>query len=465
MTAAFWTLARLREALAPMLLAPAPEGDAPVASICTDTRAIGPGDCFVALVGERFDAHDFLAEAVARGAAALVVNAGRSGADLRAPVFRVSDTLAAFGALARHRRRAWAANGRVVGIGGSNGKTTTKELVRGALGGTRRVHATRANLNNLVGVPQTLLALPDEANVAVVEMGMNVPGEMERLVGIVEPDIAVVTCIAEEHLEGLGDMEGVMREESFIFDGAPVAIVPASQPEVARAAEGRALRVVTAGLGEGDLRASEWGLGHDGRGWLEVEGVDVRPRVRGLHNLRNTMLALAVARELGVSIEDAARGVASAETPAMRMAWEQIGGVTLINDAYNASPASMRAALELLSALPGGRQRVAVLGTMRELGDHTTRLHDELARAALDSPIELLAGAGEMGLALRRAAGERGGGNGGAGDARLVAAEDIHDLWTALAPRLERDAVILLKASRGVELERLVPSITAWANS
>jgi UDP-N-acetylmuramoyl-tripeptide--D-alanyl-D-alanine ligase len=287
-------------------------------------------------------------------------------------------------------------------------------------------------------------------------MGMNVPGEMERLVGIVEPDVAVVTCIAEEHLEGLGDVEGVMREESFIFDGARVAIVPAAQPEVARAAQGRAGRVVTAGLGAGDLRASRWGVEPDGHVWLEVEGVSVRPRVRGLHNLRNTMLALAVARECGVSLEDGARGVESAEGPAMRMAWESVGRVTLINDAYNASPASMRAALELLSGLPGGRQRVAVLGTMRELGSHSTRLHHELAREALDSPIELLAGAGEMGVALHRA---------GADDPRIVVADDIHDLWTALQPRLQPDAVILLKASRGVELERLVPSITAWANS
>ena len=139
----------------------------------------------------------------------------------------------------------------------------------------------------------------------------------------------------------------------------------------------------------------------------------------------------------------------------MRMAWETLGRATLINDAYNASPASMRAALELLGELPAGRQRVAVLGTMRELGAHSVRLHDELAREALASPIEVLAGAGEMGHALRDAA---------AADPRLVVADEIHDLWAALEPRLEPDAVILLKASRGVELERLVPSITAWAN-
>lgn len=456
MSKPFWTLDRVREALRPLLAGSTPEGDAPITAISTDTREIRAGDCFVALVGERFDAHDFLAEAVARGASALVVSRQGDHAAFGVPVFLVSDTLGALGALARDRRRAWAPHGPAVGVGGSNGKTTTKELIRGALSTRLRVHATKGNLNNLVGVPKTLLAVPDDATAAVVEMGMNVPGEMERLVGIVEPDISVVTCIAEEHLEGLGDIEGVMREESYIFDGARVAIVPASQPEVARAARGRAGRVVTAGLVEGDLRAERWGVEPDGHVWLEVDGVSVRPRVRGMHNLRNSMLALAVARECGVSLEDAARGVESAEGPAMRMAWENLGRVTLINDAYNASPASMRAALELLSGLPGGRQRVAVLGTMRELGAHSARLHHELAREALDSPIELLAGAGEMGDALHLA---------GADDPRLVVADDIHDLWTALQPRLHPDAVILLKASRGVELERLVPSITAWANS
>jgi UDP-N-acetylmuramoyl-tripeptide--D-alanyl-D-alanine ligase len=456
MSAPFWTLRRVRDALLPLLADRAPAADAPIAGISTDTRDIRPGDCFVALAGERFDAHDFLAEAVAQGASALVVSRPGDYAALGVPILRVDDTLVALGALARYRRRAWAPEGRVIGVGGSNGKTTTKELIRGALSARLCVHATKGNLNNLVGVPKTLLALSDDADAAVVEMGMNVPGEMQRLVGIVEPDISVVTCIAEEHLEGLGDMAGVMREESFIFDGARVAIVPASQPEVARAAQGRAGRVITAGLGEGDLRSELWGVEADGHVWLEVGGVRVRPRVRGVHNLRNAMLALAVARECGVSIADAARGVESAEGPAMRMAWENVGRATLINDAYNASPASMRAALELLSGLPGGRQRVAVLGTMRELGAHSTRLHHELAREALDSPIELLAGAGEMGDALHRV---------GADDPRLVVADDIHDLWTALQPRLQRDAVILLKASRGVELERLVPSITAWANS
>jgi UDP-N-acetylmuramoyl-tripeptide--D-alanyl-D-alanine ligase len=448
----FWTVARVAAALREECTGAVPRDDRPLVRVSTDTRRIEAGDCFVALAGEHFDAHDFLAEAVERGAAALVVSRPERTAGLGVPVFAVRDTLAALGALAHYRRRAW--GGTVVGVGGSNGKTTTKELIRAALGACVTVHATTGNLNNLIGVPLTLLALPDTADVAVIEMGMNVPGEMARLRDIVAADIAVLTSVTEEHLEGLGSLDGVMREESVIFDGARVAITPASQPELAAAARARAARVITAGLDSGDVRADRWSVGEGGEGKIEIDGATVRPPIRGVHNLRNTMLAIAVARELGIAAVDAARGIARAVFPAMRMEWTPLGRATLINDAYNASPASMHAALDVLAGSGGGRQRVAVLGTMRELGSHAARLHAQLARAALASPVEIVAGIGEIGDALREL---------GAGDARVVTATDVDDLWTALEPRLARDAVILLKASRGVKLERLLPSLTDWA--
>ena len=451
----FWTIGRIAEALGDECVGAIPRDDRPVSGITTDTRGIAPDSCFVALAGERFDAHDFLRDAVARGVAALVVSQPERTAGLGVPVFAVRDTLAALGTLARYRRRVW--NGTVVGVGGSNGKTTTKEFIRSALGSRLAVHATTGNLNNLIGVPLTLLAIPADAAVAVIEMGMNVPGEMTRLRAIAESSIVVLTSVSEEHLEGLGSIEGVIREESELFDGAAVAIVPASQPEIAQAASGRAARIVTAGLDAGDVRPSRWSVGPDGAGEIEIDGVTVRPPARGAHNLRNTMLALAVARELGVSMEDAARGIAHATFPSMRMEVAPLGraGATLINDAYNASPASMRAALDVLAASGAGRQRVAILGTMRELGTHAVRLHDEIARAAVGSPVEIVAGIGEIGEALRGL---------GADGSRIVIARDVDDLWPALEPRLARDAVILLKASRGVKLERLVPTLTEWAN-
>jgi UDP-N-acetylmuramoyl-tripeptide--D-alanyl-D-alanine ligase len=451
----FWTIARIADALREECTGAIPRDDRAIARITTDTRSIAPGDCFVALIGERFDAHDFLPQAVERGATAVVASHPERTTALGVPVFAVRDTLVALGALARYRRRAW--SGTVIGVGGSNGKTTTKELIRAALAACLGVHATTGNLNNLIGVPLTLLALPDDADVAVIEMGMNVPGEMARLRGIVEPEIAVMTSVSEEHLEGLGSLEGVMREESELFDGAQVAIVPASQPEIAHAAKGRAARVVSAGLDAGDVHPSRWSSGADGAGEIEIDGATVRPPTRGAHNLRNAMLALAVARELGLSMEDAARGIARATFPAMRMEMAPLGkgGATLINDAYNASPASMRAAIDVLAGSGSGRQRVAVLGSMRELGVHAPRLHEEVARAALASPVEIVAGMGEIGEALRAV---------GSGDPRVVVAREVEELWAALVPRLARDAVILLKASRGVKLERLVPPLTEWAN-
>ena len=450
----FWTRDRVAHALAPCATVTLPRGSAPLSGVSTDTRSIAPGSLFVALAGEHFDAHEFLRDAVKAGAGAVVVSRPGAAAGLGVPAYVVADTLVALGALANYRRRAWGPRGPVIAIAGSNGKTTTKELTRSALASRLEVHATSGNLNNLVGVPLTLLALPDAADVVVVELGMNVPGEMTRLRAIAEPTITVITCIAEEHLEGLGSLEGVMREESIALDGAQIGVVPASQPDVVAVARGKVRRVVTAGLGEGDVCASRWGTSPDGGGWLELDGITVRPPVPGAHNLRNAMLAMAVARECGIPVADAARGIEAAVIPPMRMAWGSLGTATLINDAYNASPASMRASLDVLAGLEGTRQRVAVLGTMRELGTHAVRLHDEIARYALASPIEVIAAIGEMATALVAAA---------PNDPRLVLGDDLDALWPRLEPRLARDAIVLLKASRGVRLERLVPLLTAWA--
>jgi UDP-N-acetylmuramoyl-tripeptide--D-alanyl-D-alanine ligase len=449
-TPGFWSLRRVADALRSQARTNPPSDDRPIARVWTDTRSVKSGDLFVALKGENFDAHDYVKDAVAGGAIAVVVS--RPVAKLGVPVIEVRDTLAALGALGQYRRRAW--NGPVVSVAGSNGKTSTKELIRAALGSDLEVHCTTGNLNNLVGVPLTLLAIPDEAEVAVVEMGTNQPGEVATLRAIVEPTLAVITSVGEEHLEGLGDVAGVLREELCVTDGVLVVVAPASQPEIAAGARGRAKRVVEAGLESGDLRATDWEVRPDGTGRMTVEGVSVAVPLRGAHNLRNAMLALAVAREMGISIEAAARGIAALTALPMRVNLEQIGRASLINDAYNANPPSMRAAIDLLVHAGAGRQRVAILGTMRELGGSAARLHEELARAALASPVELVGGVGEMGLALATLA---------PGSPRVVTGDDPAVVWRALASRVAPDAVILLKGSRGVRLEQLVPAITSWA--
>jgi len=448
----FWTLDRVAAALEQCATARLPRGSTSLAGITTDTRSLDPGELFVAIRGERFDGHDYLAAAVSAGAGAVVVSQAPPLGLLGIPVFQVDDTLVALGALGGYWRKVW--GGTLVAVAGSNGKTTTKELIRAAVGKEMRVHATTGNLNNRVGVPLTLLAIPPDAEVAVVEFGTSIPGEVGILREIARPDIAVVTSVAEEHLEGLGDLAGVLREETACYDGVAIGVAPASQPEIEEVARTRAKRVIVAGLDRGDVTPRSWKLEADGRGTLEFDGVIVSPPLRGLHNLQNTMLAVAIARTLEVKDESIASGIARMPAPRMRVAWESLGRATLINDAYNANPGSTRAAIGLLKGIGTGRQRVVVLGTMRELGPSSDKCHDDISRLALESGADVVAGIGDFAASLERIAGS---------DKRVVTAASVEELWPLLSRRLDPNAVILLKASRGVQLEQLVPHLTSWA--
>ncbi len=421
MSTGFWTLDRIAAALADQAVGRLPRGPTQVSVVTTDTRKIQKGNVFVALRGERFDGHDYLSDAVRDGASALVVSRVPKLNTLGVPIFEVRDTLIALGALAHYWRKAWGKT--IVAVAGSNGKTSTKDLIKAALSGAYTVHATSGNLNNRIGVPLTLLALPPEAEVAVVEVGTSLPGEVAILRDIAEPDMSLVTSIAEEHLEGLGDLGGVLREEVAIYDGVAVGIAPSAQPEIAEVARGKARRLIVAGLeSNADVKPDRWEIGP---------------------------------RECGVSYEDATAGIADVPQPKMRSSWEQVGGVTLINDAYNANPGSSRAAIEFLKGTGSGRQRVIVLGTMRELGAASQQCHADIAGLALASGADIVAGIGEFAPALEKQ---------DQGD-RVITAADVEDLWPRLQARLQRNAIILLKASRGVQLERLVPHLTTWATA
>jgi UDP-N-acetylmuramoyl-tripeptide--D-alanyl-D-alanine ligase len=445
-----WSDAQVRQALE----LPGPSGEASYAGIVTDTRQPAPGALFVALAGERFDAHEFLPAAAAAGARGAVVRAGTPDVP-GLLLYRVPDTLRALGALAHARRRRLP--GPVVAITGTNGKTSTKEMIAAALRTRYRTHATRANLNNLVGVPLTILEAPDDSEALVLEAGANLPGEIARHREIIAPSIAVITNVAAGHLEGFGSGEQVLREKLSLTDGVPLAVVgtdPASLPELARQ---RARKVISAGLTGADRVPGKVELDPDGRPRLSIGAQRFLLDARGRHQAGNAMLAWTVAEALGLDPERVARSLEHLALPGGRGELQQYGELTVLNDAYNANPASFRAAIELARALRGKRRLVFVAGTMRELGESSAAHHAEIAGLLLALRPDVLAAVGEFAPILEAQ-------RGSLGD-RLLTAADAAELAPRLAERLHGDEFVVLKGSRGVALERVLPDLVARASS
>ena len=416
-------------------------------SVSTDTRSLKRGALFVALVGEKFDGHKFLEEARERGTLGAVVKRGTAPVD-GLGYFEVNDTLAALGLLACERRREIA--GPVVAVTGSNGKTATKEMLAAALGTKWVVHATRENLNNLVGVPLTVLDAPAICDCLVVEVGASEPGEVARLRRVVEPSIGVVTNVAVAHLEGFGTVERVLQEKISLLENVQLAVVGTNPPSLAARAAEVAQRVVTAGLGEAArVRPADWGLDARGRGWLDRGGVRVALPLVGRHQLDNALLALAVAEELGLDRESVAAALGKVRLPPGRCEVLTGGDRTVLHDAYNANPASLTALLETARVLRGGRPLVVVLGTMLELGDNSAKLHAEMAGAVMAAEPDMVAVLGEFVPAFERFARDLGD--------RLLTADDPESLGRLVAGRLSGGELVLVKGSHGMRLERAVP--------
>jgi UDP-N-acetylmuramoyl-tripeptide--D-alanyl-D-alanine ligase len=422
-------------------------------AIATDTRTLVPGALFVALRGERYDAHDFLDAARQAGAAGAVVREGTAPVD-GLPLLHVPDPLTAYGLLARARRRDLA--GPVVAVTGTNGKTSTKEMLAAVLGTRFRTHATRINLNNLVGVPQTILEAPETTEALVVEAGASVPGEMAIHRTVIEPTIAVVTNVAPGHLEGFGGMEGVLAEKLELVRGVAVAVVGTSPPELGALARQRGPgRVVTAGLEGADFTPTRVEMDREGRAILFLRPHRVALPLVGRHQASNAMLAWAVGHELGLDPEAAARALERVAIPGGRGQLTRIGGMTVYNDCYNANPASFEAAIAAAAGLRAGRRLVFIAGSMRELGPDSPRYHREVARRLVDLSPDLLAVEGDFVPGIepwREALADR-----------LVTASDVASLGPLLADRLLGNELVVLKASRGVALERILPAITARA--
>ena len=425
----------------------------PLGPICTDSRRLQAGALFVPLVGEQFDGHAFLADAERLGAqAALVARDSDRPVPGRLLHWRVDDTTQAYQALANLHRHALARP--VVAVTGSAGKTTTRELIRAALAPLGLIQASASNNNNDIGVPLTLLGAGSGHAAVVVEMGMRGPGEIERLSRCAEPDLAVITNIGTAHIGRLGSREAIAAAKCEITSALKpdgLVVIPAGDPllEAALSAvwNGRVHRV---GL-EGEVSASmadDLGQLDVGSGLLSLQNRRYRMPLEGRHNARNWLLARAVAEEFGVGMDSLSSLVV--KVPGGRNRRLQLGGLTVLDETYNASPEAVFAALELLGQQPG--RRFAVLGTMLELGADSADLHRRVVERAAALGLEgvVAVATGVEAEAMARA---------GSPMAQFALVSEPEQAAAPLADWLRSGDCVLLKASRGVALERLLPAL------
>jgi UDP-N-acetylmuramoyl-tripeptide--D-alanyl-D-alanine ligase len=429
-----------------------------LSGVSIDTRTIGPGELFFAIEGPRFDGHDFLGRAFEKGASAAVARSGRLPEKPQGPVIEVEDTVKALQRLASHYRDKISAT--VVAVTGSNGKTTTKDLVAHVLAGTRRVSGTQGNLNNYLGVPLTILTLRPSDEAAVIELGASFKGEISMLARLAKPRIGVITNVGPTHLEQMGSVERVARckaELAAELDAGGTMIINGDDErllsEVRRSA-GRNTTIVTCGFGpENTVRAvASESLGLDGMEF-EVEGWGTaRVPTLGRHSVTNALLALAVGRNMGMTFRLMCERLAGFKPPSMRMDCLRLGGILVINDCYNSNPASAGAALETLEEAPAEGRRFAVLGDMLELGEDGPRFHRELGQRA--SFVERLLVTGGLAGEIARGAVDA-----GMSPAHADVFSDSAGLIEALLKELRPGDVVLIKGSRGIGLEVVVQAL------
>jgi UDP-N-acetylmuramoyl-tripeptide--D-alanyl-D-alanine ligase len=427
-----------------------------VARVCTDSRQAQRGDLFVALAGERFDGHDFVAS-VARTVAAVLVQRGKCAASLpeSCAVLEVESTRQALGRLAQRYRQDFSLP--VLAVAGSNGKTTTKELLAAVLGKRLKTLRSEASFNNDIGVPLTLLNLESTHQAAVLETGTNHPGELEPLLRMIAPTHGVLTSIGREHLEFFGDLSGVTQEEGCLAEAVPaggVLFVNGDEECTATIINRTRARVVRVGIKAGnDWRLRSVRLGRQGTTFRlespapEFDG-EYRLKLLGRHQAVNALFALAAAAELGVSRAEAQAGLAECQPARMRLQLWNLHGVHVLDDAYNANADSMAAALQTLKELPCRGRRVAVLGDMAELGAHSPAAHEEVGRRAAELGVSQLFAVGKMAPVVAQAARN-------AGLNRVLEFAEVEAAAAAVKSFIKAGDVLLLKASRIMRLERI----------
>ncbi len=428
-----------------------------VLRVCTDSRQVKAGDLFFALPGQRFDGHQFVNDAAKKGAAGLVVERTRVPPDCRnCAIIAVDDTRKALGRLAAQYRKEFPLP--IIAIGGSNGKTTTKELVASVLKQELAVLWSEASFNNDIGVPLTLLRLEQAHRAAVIEVGTNHPGELAPLVQMMAPNYGVITSIGREHLEFFGDLAGVAEEQGWLAELLPESgtlLVDGDNPTVRDCIVPRArARVVRVGFSDAnDWRARSLRVDKQGA-TFRVEGPkgeyagEYRINLLGRHQVVNALFALAIGAEMGLRPAEIERGLEQCKPARMRLQLWEIKGVRVLDDAYNANADSAIAALRTLQELPHKGRRLAVLGDMAELGAHSEAAHEEIGRLAAELGVGQLFAVGKMAPVVARGAR-------GAGLNRVIEFPNVEAAAAAVKRFIKKGDVLLLKASRATRLERI----------
>jgi UDP-N-acetylmuramoyl-tripeptide--D-alanyl-D-alanine ligase len=433
-----------------------------VARVSTDSRHLEPGDLFFALMGEHHDAHDFLPNVPRGGAAAVVAERRKLPPGFNAcPAILVDNTRRALGLLAAAYRRDFDVP--VVAVGGSNGKTTTKELIASVLRQKKATLWSEASFNNDVGVPLTLLRLERAHQAAVLEAGTNHPGELAPLLDMMSPQFGVVTNIGREHLEFFQDLVGVAREEGSVAQCLPsggVLFLNGDNPWSEILARRTRARVVLAGLERGnDVAARDVQVDENGTTFkvdCRHSGLSGQYRIKllGRHQVANALLALAVGAEMGLHREEIEHGLLACAPARMRLQMSNPRGIRVLDDSYNANADSMLAALQTLRELPCAGRRVAVLGDMAEQGDCSRAAHFEVGRRAASSRLDQLFAIGRQGCEIAAAARDR-------GFKSVVEIDEVERAAQAVKEFARPGDLVLVKASRSMRLERITEALRA----
>ena len=455
MADAFWTIEGLRAVTGGTITARrAAANDTHGVSI--DTRTLKPGQVFAAMVGSRTDGHDHVGQAAERGASIALVERDAVDAPANLGMVRVESVADALVAMARAWRRQLVGT-RVIVVTGSNGKTTTTRLIDAVLGQAMRGTCSIKSFNNRLGVPITVLNARRGDAYLICEIGMNAPGEIAELTGIVDPDIGVITSVGRAHLEGVGSIEGVAREKASLLtsmrDGT-VRIAPAPCAVLDPFVDALA-GLVRVGTSDADVTVEIVDAAATGVRFA-ISGIaePLHVPLLGEHNGNNAAMAAVVGRRCGLDDEAIRAGLEAVENEPMRLQAESVAGVLLLNDAYNANPESMRAGLRVLADVAGGRRRVAVLGTMHELGAESDELHRDIGAFAREHRLADVVIAVE-GSASQIAA--------GFGEGASVVSDSTDDAMATIAGMIQPNDAVLLKGSRRVGLERIAQHLRAGA--